>query len=132
MVVLDKSGTRYLCHFLRQQHRRPVCQYLPGGAIDDHVVELFFAALAPAELDVYTKALATFGQQEEQVQRARQQQIERLRYQARLAERQFNQSDPDNRLGASELEKRWETALREVKEAEDAWDREQQQLMRPA
>lgn len=127
MVVLYKSGTRYLCHFLRQQHRRPVCQYLPGGAIDDHVVELFFAALAPAELDVYTKALTIFGQQEEQVQRARQQQIERLRYQARLAERQFNQSDPDNRLVASELEKRWETALREVKEAEDAWDREQQQ-----
>jgi hypothetical protein len=127
MVVLYKSGTRYLCNFLRQQHRRPVCQYLPGGAIDDHVVELFFAALAPVELDVYTKALTTFGQQEEQVQRARQQQIERLRYQARLAERQFNQSDPDNRLVASELEKRWETALREVKEAEDAWDREQQQ-----
>jgi len=127
MVVLYKSGTRYLCNFLRQQHRRPVCQYLPGSAIDDHVVELFFAALAPAELDVYTKALTTFGQEEEQVQRARQQQIDRLRYQARLAERQFNQSDPDNRLVASELEKRWETALREVKEAEDAWDREQQQ-----
>jgi DNA invertase Pin-like site-specific DNA recombinase len=127
MGVRYKRGTRYLCHFLRQQHRGPVCQDLPADAIDDYVVELFLAALAPAELDVYTKALTAFGQQEEQVQRARQQQIERLRYQARLAERQFNQADPDNRLVAAELEKRWETALREVKEAEAMWDREQQQ-----
>jgi DNA invertase Pin-like site-specific DNA recombinase len=127
MFVVYKKGTRYLCDFLRQQHCCPVCQYLPGNAIDDHVVELFFAALAPAELDVFTKALAIFSRGAEQVQRARQQQLERLRYQARLAERQFNQADPDNRLVAAELERRWETALREVKEAEDAWDREQHQ-----
>jgi DNA invertase Pin-like site-specific DNA recombinase len=127
MVVRYKHGPHYLCDFPRQHHRGAVCQYLPGDAIDDWVVELFLAALAPAELDVYTKALTTFGQQEEQVQRARQQQIERLRYQARLAERQFNQADPDNRLVAAELEKRWETALQEVKQAEEAWEREQQQ-----
>ena len=119
--------TRYVCYALRQRHRVPVCQYLPADAIDDRVVELFLAALAPAELDVYTRALTAFDREEEQVQRARQQQIERLRYQARLAERQFNQADPDNRLVAAELEKRWETALREVKEAEERWDREQQQ-----
>jgi len=127
MVVQYKHSTRYICNFLRQQHRCPVCQYLPADAIDDHVVGLFFAALAPAELDVYTRALTAFGQEAEQVRRARDQQIERLRYQARLAERQFNQADPDNRLVAAELEKRWETALRELQQAEDAWDREQQQ-----
>jgi DNA invertase Pin-like site-specific DNA recombinase len=127
MGVSYRKSAHYLCSFLHQQHRGPVCQYLPAEAIDDYVVELFWAALAPAELDVYTKALTTFGREEEQVQRARQQQIERLRYQARLAERQFNQADPDNRLVAAELEKRWETALREVKEAEEMWDREQQQ-----
>jgi DNA invertase Pin-like site-specific DNA recombinase len=127
LSVRYKRGTRYLCDFLHQQQRGPVCQSLPGDAIDDAVVELFWAALAPAELDVYTKALTTFSQQEEQVQRARQQQIERLRYQTRLAERQFNQADPDNRLVAAELEKRWETALRDLQEAEQTWEREQQQ-----
>jgi len=35
-----------------------------------------------------------------------------------LAERQFKKVDPDNRLVAAELEKRWEQALRELKEAE--------------
>ena len=43
----------------------------------------------------------------------------RLRYQARLAERQYNQADPDNRLVATELERRWEAALRELKGAEE-------------
>jgi DNA invertase Pin-like site-specific DNA recombinase len=125
--VSYRSSGRYVCRFLHQQQHIPVCQNLPAQAIDDYVVELFLAALAPAELDVYTKALTTLGREEEQVQRARQQQIERLRYQARLAERQFNQADPDNRLVTAELEKRWETALREVKEAEELWDRERQQ-----
>ena len=126
MVVQYKGGTRSICNFLRQQHRCPVCQYLPADAIDDHVVQLFFAALAPAELDAYARAVADFAQ-EEQIHRARQQQIERLRYQARLAERQFNQADPDNRLVAAELEKRWESALRELKQAEESWERERHQ-----
>src|SRR5262249_27513742 len=130
MSVRYKRGPRYLCAFLHSQQGGPVCQYLPADVVDDHVVDLFLAALAPAELDVYAKALTALGREEEQVQRARQQQLERLRYQARLAERQFNQADPDNRLVAAELEKRWETALRDVKEAEAAWEREQQQ--RPA
>jgi len=51
---------------------------------------------------------------------ASQQQLQRLRYQAHLAERQFNQSDPDNRLVTAELEKRWEAALAALREAEQA------------
>ncbi len=37
-----------------------------------------------------------------------------------MAERQFNQVDPDNRLVAAELEKRWEDVLSELKKAEVA------------
>jgi hypothetical protein len=58
--------------------------------------------------------------QQRQMQTASQQQLQRLRYQAQLAERQFNWSDPDNRLVTAELEKRWETALAAVTEAEAA------------
>src|SRR4051794_7938708 len=52
--------------------------------------------------------------------RAQAQQVERLRYRAALAERQFDQVDPDNRLVASELERRWEAALRDLRQAEAA------------
>ena len=49
-----------------------------------------------------------------------EQQLERKRYEAALAERQFNRVDPDNRLVAAELERRWEAALNEVRAAEEA------------
>jgi hypothetical protein len=41
-----------------------------------------------------------------------------LRYRAALAERQFDQVDPDNRLVAAELERRWEETLRDLRQAE--------------
>ena len=65
------------------------------------------------------------------MRRARQQQIERLRYQAGLAERQFNQADPDNRLVTAELERRWEVALRELQQAEEAFQRASQATPAP-
>lgn len=125
MVVQYKGGTQYLCNALRQQSQVPVCQRLRGDPIDDHVVRLFFEALEPAELDVYDRVMASFSEEREQVHRACRQQLERLRYQARLAERQYQKADPDNRLVAAELERRWEAALRELKQAEEAYEREQ-------
>ena len=44
----------------------------------------------------------------------------RVKASHRLAERQFNRVDPDNRLVTAELERRWETALKEVRAAEEA------------
>jgi DNA invertase Pin-like site-specific DNA recombinase len=120
MVVQYKAGTRYLCNYLRQQYRVPVCQYIPADPVDAKVVEAFFAALSPVELDVYHRALAAQQQTEEATTRAHAQQVQRLRYQAALAQRQFERVDPDNRLVAAELEQRWEAALRELKQAEEA------------
>jgi DNA invertase Pin-like site-specific DNA recombinase len=118
MVVQYKPKTHYICNFLRQQYRVAVCQILPADPIDDFVVRAFFAALAPAELDLYDEAAAAMRREAETIDRARREQIERLRYQARLAERQFTRADPENRLVAAELERRWESALRELHQAE--------------
>jgi hypothetical protein len=63
--------------------------------------------------------VAALREDEGRVQQAQRQQVELLRYQARLAERQYNQTDPDNRLVAAELERRWEAALRDLKDAEE-------------
>ncbi len=118
MVVQYKGSTRYICNYLRQQYQVPVCQYIPADGVDRYVVQAFFDALSAVELDAYTKAVKTIQETDETIERAHQQQLERLRYQAALAERQFNQVDPDNRLVAAELERRWENALRELKQAE--------------
>jgi DNA invertase Pin-like site-specific DNA recombinase len=123
MVVQYKPKTIYLCNHLRQQYQVPVCQHLPADPIDDFVVRAFFAALSPAELDLYDEAATAIRDQAEAVDRARREQIDRLRYQARLAERQFTRTDPENRLVAAELERRWEAALRELHQAEASYQR---------
>ena len=111
MVVQYKRGTRYLCNYLRQQYRVPVCQHIPADTVDAQVVEAFFQALSQVELDVYERAVAMHQAEEQQVTHAHQQHLERLRYEAALAQRQFVRVDPENRLVAAELEKRWEAAL---------------------
>ena len=125
MVVQYKGGTRYLCNYLRQQYRVPVCQNIPGDPIDARVVEAFFQALSPIELDVYEHALAAQKEADEKVELAHRQQLERLRYQAELAWRQFNRVDPDNRLVAAALEQRWEAALRTLRQEEETCAQQQ-------
>lgn len=120
MVVQYKQGTHYRCTELRARYGVPVCQHIPADPVDRRVVETFFAALAPAELDLYDKALQIERADRAQVSRAQQQQLERLRYEAALAERQYRRVDPDNRLVAGELERRWEEALRTLCAAEES------------
>ncbi len=120
MVVQYKGGTRYLCNFLRQQYHVPVCQNISADAVDRQIVEAFFQALSPVELDVYARAVAAEQASDEQVAHAHQQHLQRLHYEVALTQRQFLRVDPDNRLVAAELERRWETALAELKQAEEA------------
>jgi len=114
MVMQCKGATRYLCNCLHQQHGTPVCQYILARLIDAEAVSAFFQALAPAELDAYAQAVTVRRETADAMLRAQAQQVERLRYRAALAERQV---DPDNRLVAAELERRWEEALRDARQA---------------
>jgi DNA invertase Pin-like site-specific DNA recombinase len=118
LVVQYKKGPAYICNYLRQQHHTPVCQFIQADPVDRAVVQAFFQALAPVELDAYARAVATHQTQAQQIDQARQQHLERLHYEAELARRQFHRVDPDNRLVAAELEHRWEEALRSLKDAE--------------
>src|SRR5215204_485239 len=119
MTVEYKNGTRYVCNFLQRSQGGPLCQHLSADPIDARVVAAFFAAVGPTELEAWERARDARRQTEEALDRAEAQQVERLRYQALLAERQFTRVDPDNRLVAAELEHRWEVALRELRRAEE-------------
>jgi hypothetical protein len=90
-------------------------------------VQAFFTALSPLELDAYSRVIQAERHTARDLEQAHRQQLERLRYQVALAERQFHQVDPDNRLVAAELERRWETALRELRQAEAAYAKTQPQ-----
>jgi DNA invertase Pin-like site-specific DNA recombinase len=119
-MVQDPGGTLYRCHALRQQCGVPGCQHIPAAWSAAAVVDAFVQALSPIELEIYARAVAAQRHADEQTEHARQQHLERLRYQAALAQRQYHRCDPDHRLVAADLEARWEAALRAVQQAEDA------------
>src|SRR6266852_3997753 len=132
MVVQYKGGTRYICNYLRQQYRTPVCQYIAADPVDTRVVDAFFQALAPVELDVYEQALAKRQQQAERLATAHAQHLVRLRYEAAYCERQFRHVDPAHRHVAAELEHAWELALHALKQAENAEKQRAQASTPPA
>jgi hypothetical protein len=120
IAVQYKGRTRYICNHLHRSHGLPKCQNIRAEPVDAAVAAAFLEAVAPAEREA-----------EAALREAAAQQVERLRYRAALAERQFNRVDPDNRLVvnrvdpdnrlvAGELERRWEVALRELRDAERA------------
>src|SRR5262249_4931680 len=127
MCVQYKGGTQYLCNHLRQQAGTPVCQRLRADCIDEQVVAWFFEALSVAEIDAASQVLQHADRERAQVLAGRRAAVERLRYQAQLAERHFLHADPDNRLVTAELERRWEAALCELKSGEQALDHDQRQ-----
>jgi len=121
------ASHRYQCAELARRLGEPMCASLHGRAIDEVVVGAFFEALQPAQLDALAAVLA--GQQAEQERLARQwrERLQRARYEAQLAERQYQVVDPANRLVAAELERRWETKLQELRTAEEEQHRFQSQ-----
>lgn len=120
MYVRYKGGGEYVCNHLRSHQGLPACQYIRAPRVDTAVAEAFLTALAPAELDALSRAHRAQQQMNAALHTSAERQLERKQYAAALAERQFNRVDPDNRLVADELERRWEAALKEVREAEEA------------
>ena len=120
MYVRYKAGGEYVCNHLRSTEGLPDCQHIRAARVDAAVADAFLTALAPVELDALSRACRAQQQVDIALRTSAERQLERKRYAAALAERQFNRVDPDNRLVAAELEQRWEAALSEVRAAEQA------------
>jgi DNA invertase Pin-like site-specific DNA recombinase len=123
MRAAYKRSHRYVCNALSETYREPMCLSLPGQAVDDAVVEAFFEAIRPAELDLLEEVLAERKQDRNKLQRQHADRLKRAEYEARLAEKRYRSVDPENRLVAAELEKGWEAALRSLAEAREAAER---------
>jgi hypothetical protein len=87
-------------------------------ALDSQVEERFLEALRPDYLTLALAALAQLEQEEQAESKQWELRLERTRYQAKRAERQYQAVEPENRLVARSLEKQWEEQLRAVETAE--------------
>jgi hypothetical protein len=72
----------------------------------------------PAAIDAAVLASDEASRQQDEVLQAWTRELEAARYAAQRAQKQFDATDPDNRLVADELERRWDQALQRVQEIE--------------
>lgn len=106
------------------------CTDIGGRQIEAAVVTEVFAALEPAALAATAKALADAEAARADRLRLFEVTVERTRYDAERARRQYEACEPENRLVARSLEAAWEDRLAAVSRAEAALAAEA--LRRPA
>jgi len=126
MSVQDRAAREnrspsYLCGRGYHDGDEKICQSMTSRPVDAAVVEAFLGAVSPLSLGVATRVLDQVEQDLITRRRQRELQLEQARYEARWAERQYNGVDPENRLVAGELERRWNEKLERVAELERAY-----------
>lgn len=123
MHVVYKPNPRYFCQSLAKHYGGASCLNVHVPSVDAAVVAAFFEAIAPAEFTLLEAALTANRADHVRLAQHHADQVTRAEYEVRLAQRQYQAVDPENRLVAAELERRWELALRAVAEAREAAQR---------
>src|SRR6202171_1884637 len=98
------------------------CQGLGGLKLEEHIVDAFLDALAPASVEATLAALQETQQAWERECHQRGLLVERARYEAERAERQVTRVEPENRLVARLLERGWEERLKFVAQCQEELD----------
>jgi len=96
---------------------------LAGRALDALAAALVLEALEPAALGLSLAVAADLQAERQRGHDLWRQRLQRARYEAALAERQYQAVDPEHRLVARELERRWEQALWDRHQLEEDYDR---------
>jgi DNA invertase Pin-like site-specific DNA recombinase len=120
-AVKESRSPSYVCGRGYQDGEEKTCQCMTSRPIDAAVVEGFLAAVSPISVRVATQVMEQVEQDLTSQRRQRELQLEQARYEARLAQRQYDAVDPSNRLVAGELERRWNEKLERVAQLERAF-----------
>lgn len=113
----------YNCNWHLIEADTAKCYGLTAAPVDALVAQQVLLALEPAALELSLAAVESVEQERARLHKHWKQQLERVRYEAERAERQYNLVDPDNRMVARTLEQRWEQALRDERQLNDDYDR---------
>lgn len=107
-----KTTLRYSCQRDAIDYGAEPCQSLSGAVLESFVVERLLQAVSPASLELSLTATADIERERKQLDDHWQQRLARSRYEVEQARRQYAAVDPDHRLVARELERRWDESLR--------------------
>jgi len=138
MIICGRCGTRMIVRYHRRrgtewpdymcqrdgiENARPACTSLPGTVVDRAVAQLMMGALTPLAVEAALAVTAELEHRAAEADTLRAAHVERARYHADQARRRYLSVDPANRLVADALEADWNTALRELSDAQAACDK---------
>jgi DNA invertase Pin-like site-specific DNA recombinase len=125
---------RYQCQRGWLDKGEPRCIGFSAQAVDQAVAKEILRVVQPAAIEAARLASVEQSSRAHDAVGALQRDLEAARYSARRAQKQYDQIDPDNRLVADELERRWNQALLRVREVEaqiEQHHRRQEQVIMP-
>jgi DNA invertase Pin-like site-specific DNA recombinase len=142
IIICGRCGTRmtvryhhrrgtdwpdYLCQRDGIENARRICAAVPGAGLDQATGQLLIGTLTPLAVEAALTVTAELEHRAAEAGALRAAHVERARYHADLARRRYLAVDPANRLVADTLEAGWNTALRELNDAQAAYDKAREQ-----
>lgn len=123
-LFVSYSGTagycvRYHCRGAHLNHGTQPCISFGGLRVDAAVSAELLRVLAPLGMEAALRAIEARADDHSEARRQAELALTQARYEAGLARRQYDAVDPDNRLVAAELERRWNDRLVEVHRLEE-------------
>ncbi len=112
------DAARYACHRGWLDKGQARCISFGGGRVDAAITAAVLSVVQPAGIEAAIVAHREETQKQDEVRAALERDLEAVRYAASRAQRQYDAADPENRLVADELERRWNQALARVREVE--------------
>ena len=122
-LLVSYNGTkgdigRYHCDATRSNPEAAPCISFGALRVDQAVGAEIVRLLQPLGVEAAIRVITDGEHQAGEKQRQIELALEQARYEAARARRQYDAVDPDNRLVAGELERRWNAALAAVDELE--------------
>ena len=117
-----KNGNtaRYQCAGAHLNHGTERCISFGGLRVDQAVGKAVLQVLGPLGMEASLRALEEREDLSADLLRQAELALEAARFEERRAHRQYDAVDPENRLVASELERRWNESLTVVRQREQA------------
>src|SRR6516162_2647551 len=123
-TAATRSVHGYVCAFYQINYGTGgPCQHIAGPALDAYVPGQVLQAVAPAAVEVSMAAAAQAQNEQAMLDKLWRQRLERARYAADRARRQYQLAEPENRLVTRQLEAGWEAALAEAARLEADYQR---------
>ena len=110
---------RYGCRGAHVNHGTKPCIGFGGLRVDAAVGDAVLRLLCPLGVEAALAAIEMRESDNAETRRQAELALTQVRYEADLAQRQYDAVDPANRLVAGELERRWNERLAEVRRQEE-------------